>query len=127
MMIVGEGIYVRIKFKSIVVNNEVLDKYGMPPFTSRFVIGIPIKLILGIFVLLHFIVGAFYPSDNDLFYELVDNLPIIIKVFAWIFKAFMYIIGYGLGIILIPIQIITVPFVLLYLYLSNEKDFYYRF
>lgn len=117
----------RIKVKSIVVNNEVFDKYDMSPFTSRFVIGIPIKLILGIFVLLHFIVGAFYPSDNASFYEWVDNLPIIIKVFAWIFKVFMYIIGYGLGIILIPIQIITVPFVLLYLYLSNEKDFYYRF
>lgn len=72
----------RIKVKSIVVNNEVLDKYDMNPFTSRFVIGIPIKLILGIFVLLHFIVGAFYPSDNDSFYEWVDNLPIIIKVFA---------------------------------------------
>lgn len=39
----------------------------------------------------------------------------------------MYIIGYGLGIILIPIEIITVPFALLYLDLSNEKDFYYRF
>ncbi len=115
-----------IRVKSIAVNSEVLDRYDMNPFTAKSPFGIPIKLLLGIFVLLHFFVGLFYfNEDDDRLGDWADDKGGIVKFFYWIIKIPLIILGYGFGLILIPVQIVTVPFVLLYIALSKEKDYYW--
>ncbi len=112
MIDVGGTFVSHIRVKSIVVNTEVFDKYDMNPFTAKSPIGVPIKLLIGIFVALHFFVGLFYFNEEGVGGNWV----------YWLFKIPLVILGYGFGLFLIPVQIITVPFVLIYLGLSKEKE-----
>ena len=114
-----------IRLKSIAVKSDALEQYDMSPFTAKSSISIPIKLLIGIFVLLHFFVGLFYLNDeDDRFQDWAYERGKGSQGFYWLIKIPLIILGYGFGLILIPIQIITVPFVFIYLALSKEKDYY---
>ena len=114
-----------IRLKSVAVKSDVLEQYDMSPFVAKSPIFIPIKLLIGIFVLLHFFVGLFYLNDeDDRFQDWADERGKGAQAFYWLIKIPLIILGYGFGLILISIQIITVPFVFAYLALSKKKDYY---
>ncbi len=113
----------RLKIPSIAIKDEVFNEYDMNPFTAKKFFGVPIKVLIGVFVLIHFITKIFYVSDDDPIQEFAEEKKVI--VFYWIIKIPLIILGYGLGILIIPIQILTYPFALLYVLLSKEKNFSY--
>ena len=111
-----------VRIKSIVVSDDVFDEYDLSPFSAKSPLGVPIKLLFGLFVLLHFFAGLFYYKEDGRFENWADEHGKGAKVFYWLVKIPLLILGYGFGIILIPIQIITAPFVLIYVSWSKEKE-----